>query len=206
MNMFNGLFKWVFHIGNWLFKLMYLHLLWAVFTLLGLIAFGLFPATAGVFAVARKWMEEGEDTLIFKTFINVYKSTFIQINGLGYVMVGIGAFLTYDFILSREFVGSMIIHILLLFFSVLFILVLCYLFPVFVRYDLQFFLYFKQTFLVVLARPVESIGMLICLILLYYLLILLPVLFVMAGSSIIAFLLMALAYRSFTKIEERKAN
>lgn len=192
--------------GNWLFKLMYLHVLWAAFTLLGLVLFGLFPATAGVFAVTRKWVEEDPDVPIFRTFIDVYKSTFVQVNGLGYIMLGIGAFLAYDFIISRELVGSFFIHVLLLFFSVLFVLVLCYLFPVFVRYDLRFFLYFKQTFLVVLARPLESIFMIISLIFLYYLLILLPFLFVMAGSSIIAFLLMALAYQAFTKVEERKAN
>lgn len=204
--MFNGLFRWVFYMGNWLFKLMYLHVLWAAFTLLGLVLFGLFPATAGVFAVTRKWVEEDPDVPIFRTFIDVYKSTFVQVNGLGYIMLGIGAFLAYDFIISRELVGSFFIHVLLLFFSVLFVLVLCYLFPVFVRYDLRFFLYFKQTFLVVLARPLESIFMIISLIFLYYLLILLPFLFVMAGSSIIAFLLMALAYQAFTKVEERKAN
>lgn len=206
MKMLNGAFKWIFDMGNWLFKLMYLHVLWVAFTLLGVIFLGFFPATAGVYTVTRKWVEGDPDVPIFRTFFDVYKSIFVQINGLGYVMAFVGAFLTYDFIISKQLVGSFFIHVFLLLFSVLFILVLCYLFPVYVRYDLRFFQYFKQTFLIVVSRPLESVGMIVCLLLLYYLFIILPVLFVLAGSSIIAFLMMGLAYRAFAKIEQRKMD
>src|SRR5699024_6951729 len=109
-------------------------------------------------------------------------------------------------IISKQLVGSFFIHVFLLLFSVLFILFLCYLFPVYVRYDLRFFQYFKQTFLIVVSRPLESVGMFVCLILFFFLFLILPVLFVLSGSSIIAFLMMGLAYSAFAKIEQRKTD
>lgn len=206
MKQLNGAFKWIFDMGNWLFKFIYLHTLWVTFSILGLVVFGIFPATAGVFAVVRKWLEEGEDIPVFQTFFQAYKSVFLQANGLGYIMTALGLFFAYDFMISREHIGSILIHGFLIFILLLFVLVVCYIFPVYVRYDLRFFLYIKQSLLVALARPLESIGMLLSLLLLYYILILLPFLFVMAGSSIVAFLIMALAYHAFIKIEERKSD
>src|SRR5699024_12561903 len=107
---------------------------------------------------------------------------------------------------SYLFVGYFIVLVFLLVCTVHIILFLCYLFPVYIRYDFRFFQYFKQTFLIVVSRPLESVGMIVCLLLLYYLFIILPVLFVLAGSSIIAFLMMGLAYRAFAKIEQRKTD
>src|SRR5699024_2545393 len=83
----------------------------------GVIFLGFFPATAGVYTVTRKWVEGDPDVPIFRTFFDVYKSIFVQINGLGYVMAFVGAFLTYDFIIFKKLVGSFFIHVFLLFFS-----------------------------------------------------------------------------------------
>lgn len=202
----NGAFKWIFDMGNWLFKFIYLHTLWIIFSILGLGVFGIFPATASVFTVARKWLEEGEDVPIFQTFFHSYKSIFFQASGLGYMMTALGLFFAYDFMISREYIESVVIHVFLIFILFLFVLTVCYIFPVYVRYNLRFFMYIKQSLLVALARPLESIGMLLSILLLYYMLILLPFLFVMAGSSIVAFLIMALAYHAFVKIEARKTD
>src|SRR5699024_1657289 len=205
----NGAFKWIFDMGNWLFKFIYLHTLWIIFSILGLGVFGIFPATASVFTVARKWLEEGEDVPIFQTFFHSYKSIFFQASGLGYMMTALGLFFAYDFmisreyielvviyvflifilflfllmfcycffflyvfIISREYIELVVIHVFLIFILFLFVLTVCYIFPVYVRYNLRFFMYIKQSLLVALARPLESIGMLLSILLLYYMLIL----------------------------------
>src|SRR5699024_8786634 len=100
MKMLNGAFKWIFDMGNWLFKLMYLHVLWVAFTLLGAIVLGFFPATAGVSTVTRKWVEGHRDVPGIRTVFDAYKSICVPINGLRYVMACVGAFFTYDFVLS----------------------------------------------------------------------------------------------------------
>src|SRR5699024_12370739 len=97
MKMLNGAFKWIFDMGNWLFTLMYLHVLWVAFTLLGDIFLGFFPATAGVYTVTRQWVAGDPDVPIFRTFYDVYKSIFVQINSWGYVMAFIDSYLPYEF-------------------------------------------------------------------------------------------------------------
>src|SRR5699024_6720892 len=165
MKMLNGAFKWIFDMGNWLFKLMYLHVHWVDFTLLGVIVLGFFPATAGVYTITRKRVEGDPDVTIFRTFIDVCKSIFVQINGLRYVLSIVGAYITFDFMISTQMVWSFFIHVFCLLFSVLFILVLSYLFPVYVLYDLRLFLDVKQTFFIVVSRPLHAVGMIVCLLL-----------------------------------------
>ncbi len=50
---------------EWITKIAYLNLLWLGFTLLGLIIFGIFPATAATFTVARKWVTGYPDVAIY---------------------------------------------------------------------------------------------------------------------------------------------
>src|SRR5699024_9178366 len=132
MKMLNGAFKWIFDMGNWLFKLMYLHVLWVAFTLLGVIFLGFFPATAGVYTVTRKWVEGDPDVPIFRTFFDVYKSIFFQINGLGYFMAFVGALLIYYFLFFYIFFCLCIIYVLLFLFLIFIIFFFFFLFSVYV--------------------------------------------------------------------------
>ncbi|MUV37271.1 uncharacterized protein JNUCC1_01077 [Lentibacillus sp. JNUCC-1] len=204
MNNLNGAFKWVYDIGNWLFKLMYLQVLWVAFTLLGLVLFGLFPATAGVYAVVRKWTEYDYDVPIFKTFLANYKGYFLKVNGLGYVMFLIGLFLSYDYFISKSLLNSFFLHIILLGIILVYVLTLCYIFPTFVHYELKAMQYIKQSFLLMLSNPLETIGMIVCMIILYYLFALLPVVFVFMGMSAIAYPTMRIAYSAFNKVQQKK--
>lgn len=69
--------------GDFGFNLILLNILWVAFTLLGLVIFGLFPATIALFAVIRKWILENEDTPILQEFIKRYKAEFKMANVIG---------------------------------------------------------------------------------------------------------------------------
>ncbi len=204
MTFLNGIFKWVYDGGNWLSKVMYLHFLWVLFTLLGLGVFGISPATAALFSVIHKWFEEDFDIPIFKNFYSVYKTQFIKSNRLGFILIGLGIFLYVDINISQKYIQSFYVHLFLIMIIFLYLLTVLYFFPVFVRYELKFFLYFKQSFYVALARPLETIAMIICLFLLFYLLRFLPILLLFAGSSIIAYPLAWFAFRACVQIEEKR--
>ncbi|MBD1383079.1 YesL family protein [Metabacillus arenae] len=206
MTSLHGIFKWVYDLGDWLAKIMYLHILWVIFTFLGLGVFGISPATAALFSVIHKWLEKDFDIPIFKNFYSVYKTQFLKANRLGIILIGLGIFLYFDMKISQQYIQLLYVHLFLLMISFLYFLTVLYFFPVFVRYELKFFLYFKQSFFVALARPLESIAMIICLILLYYLFSFLPVLLFFGGSSMIAFPLAWFGYRACIGIEERKLN
>lgn len=61
----------------------YLQMLWMLFTLLGLVIFGGFPATHALFTVLReKDLSTGE---AFRTFRNAFASSFVKLNGAAIV-------------------------------------------------------------------------------------------------------------------------
>ena len=200
----NGIFKWVYDIGNWLAKVMYLHFLWIIFSLLGLGVFGLSPATAALFSVIHKWFEGDFDIPIFKKFYTVYKTQFFKSNRLGIILIGLGIFFYIDMNISEQYIQSFYVHLFLLIIIFLYFLTVMYFFLVFVRYELKFHLYFKQSLFIALARPLETIAMIICLILLFYLFRFLPILLFFAGSSIIAYPLAWFAFRACVQIEEKR--
>lgn len=200
----NGIFKWVYDIGNWLAKMMYLHFLWVIFTLLGLVAFGFMPATTALFSVLRKWIEEDPNIPLFKHFYTSYKTHFLKSNALGIIIIGLGLFLYFDITISKQLIQSSYVHIILLLLCFFYFVTLLYFFPVFVRYKLKSFVYYKQSFFLALARPFETIAMIISLLLVYYLFSYLPILLLFVGSPLIAYPLMWFSYRACLQIEEKK--
>src|SRR5699024_8866338 len=102
----NGAFKWLYDMGNWVAKMMYLHILWVFFSLLGLVIFGVWPATVALFAITRKWVEEDIDIPILSNFVKVYRSQFLKANMVGLLVFSLGIFLAYDFYLSKEVLQS----------------------------------------------------------------------------------------------------
>lgn len=202
--LFQGIFKWVNIFGNWLAKVMFLHLLWIGFTLLGLGVFGIFPATAALFTVIHKWFDDHYDIKIFRTFLATYKEQFLKANGLGIILAVVGIFLYWDIKISQHLIQSFYFHVFLLGIFFIYVLVVLHFFTVLARYELKFFQYFKQTFLIAIARPFESIAMVVSLILLSYVFFYVPVLLFFAGVGMTACPLVWFTYRACILIEEKK--
>lgn len=196
--------KAIYELGNWIAKAMYLHFLWVAFSLLGFIVLGLAPATVALCSVIHKWYEEDFDIPIFKNFYSVYKTQFLKSNGLGLTLVAVALFIYIDLRISQELIQSFYFHALILIISFLCFITAIYLFTVFVRYELTFFSYFKQSLLIALARPMETIAMMLSLVLLYYLYSYLPILLFFAGSAITATPVVWFAYRACVQTEEKK--
>lgn len=197
----NALGKVLYRVGDLLTKAMYLHFLWVVFTLAGLVICGVMPATASVFSVIRKWLMKEDDVPIFRTFVNSYKSYFIETNLLGLFYFLIGLFLYFDLRILNTELHMNIIRIFVLIAGFLYILMGLFLLPIYVHFNLSKLNYIKQSFLIVFARPLETFLMLVSLVVSYYFFLYLPVVFIFAGTSIVSFPLMWIGLRSFNKIQ-----
>lgn len=192
----------VYKVGDNLAKFIYLHLIWLLFTIVGLVIFGIMPATAAMFSILRKWLR-GEEIPIFKTFLRLYKSYFIKQNILGFIYMLAGLFLYVDFVVSYTKIQWLPLHVLIWIVCVFYIIVLAFSMPVFVNYELNIKDYLKQTLLIVLSSPLETLLIIVSILLLYYVFLLVPVLFIFSGSTIVALPLMWIALRAFKKIEEK---
>lgn len=193
------------HIGNWIFNIAYLNLIWILFTLVGFIFLGLFPATVAMFAIVRKWLILGDREFnIFKTFWSFFRQDFFKINGFALLFYLIGYFLYFNItflILNpnnfRFLIPGMTI------FSLAFLMTILFYFPVFVHFELKFFQYIKQSFLLAVISPMELIGMILSIIIIFGFIVLIPGITPLFTGSGVTICFSYLSKRSFQRLEKK---
>lgn len=201
MNSFvNGYYQF----AVWAMRLAYLNILWFVFTLVGLFFFGLMPATAGMFAVVRKWVSGDTDIPVFKTFWKSYRQEFLKANLLGYILAGIGYLLYIELQILRAqenmvyFVASY--GVIALF--IVLLIVLLYSFPIFVHFNISTLQNIKWAFVIGVIHPILTISLIAILLFVHYVtFITIPALLFFFGGSVTAFILTWGASKTFTKYE-----
>ena len=199
----NHIFQWIHRIGEWIVQGLYLQLLWFVFTLAGLVVFGFMPATTAVYTVCRKNMLDDHDDSITQTFLTAYKENIIGSNILGMIMVSLALFLYFDLKIVRLEIPFYPLYIALLFLAVLYFLIMLYIFPVFAHYQLKKAQYVKQALFIALARPLETIGMIVLIISLYYIFYFLPILFIFLSVPLVVDPMMRIAFHAFNGLNKK---
>ncbi|MFX3633797.1 MAG: YesL family protein [Candidatus Pristimantibacillus sp.] len=135
----------------------YLNQLYSALILIAIVApFTLFPATAAMFTVARKWVMGEGDVPLFKTFFRGYKENYVKsmLGGIFYTLIFV--IMIVDFIVYREqfnlvsyiFVALMLLLVVSLFnfFSML------------VHYHMKTFQLLKNAVLITIGRPIRSFS------------------------------------------------
>src|SRR5699024_9214870 len=124
---------------DWCMRLAYVNLLWFVFTILGLVIFGMGPSTTAMFAVIRKWQMDGLETPIFKTFWHSYKIEFKKANLLFLLLFAVGYTLFFDFRFLLQMEGWQFTMLAVLVASILFVFTFTvfFIYPMFVHYNLK---------------------------------------------------------------------
>ncbi|WP_223591789.1 YesL family protein [Neobacillus bataviensis] len=196
-----GLNGFIYRLTELIMNFAYLQLLWLAFTIVGLGVFGIFPSTAAMFSVVRKWVMGVDDTPIFQTFWQTYKTEFIKVNGLGFILVLIGwlLYVDYHYFSFGETLGSSVLKIVTILIAYFFITTCIYFFPIYVHFQFRFFDYFKYSFLYSVASPLKTAGIFIITYAIYFLLMKVPALFLFFSGSIIGYIWMWYIYRTITK-------
>ncbi|WP_283153780.1 YesL family protein [Guptibacillus hwajinpoensis] len=204
----NGLMGGLYRISEWIMRIAYINILWLAFTIAGLVFLGIFPATTGVFAVARKWRLGDTQIPIFKTFWKSYRSEFIRSNVLGYLIVIIGFILYLDLRIIQNIDGWLSTLLLILLFSLVFIyfFVVIFLFPVLVHFNSKTFQYLKNAIFVSIAYPIHTLLMLITSFLLIVMNVKFPILLPYFSVSILIVSIMFISYDAFRRLEEKENN
>lgn len=155
-NLANGFYSF----SMWVTRFTYVSMLWALFTLLGLVVFGISPATAAVFVVTRKWVKKEVDIPIFKTFWEEYKTNFVKTNILGLILLAFGYLLSIEFIVLKGMDGLMY-NIAMLFViaqMILYVIVLIYFFPVYAHFHIEKkFDHYKWPFVIGIVHPILTV-------------------------------------------------
>lgn len=192
-------------IALWMIKIAYLNILWILFSFVGLVLFGLFPATIAMFTITRKWLKGENDFRVFHLFWKNFRKFFIKANGYALLFVGVGYLLYYDLLFLQLNNGKLyFLFPILILILISYIMTLLFFFSTFVYFDMKFFQYIKQSFLIAITSPFEAIQIVISIVMLYFIVTLLPGIIPLFTGSVLAVTVTWISNRAITKIERRK--
>jgi len=179
-------------------QLVYLNLLWMAFSLLGLVLLGIGPATLAMFTVIRHWIRGKKDIPIFSTFWKAYRENFIESAMLGILYFAVGVVLYVDLL----FVESFILRTFIIIVSFIYLVSLCYIFPIMAHYDLKNVVHkLKYSVLFGISYLQYTLLLLVSLAIVYLVLFLNPGIFTFFGTSIGCYVVMWFTHQVFLRIE-----
>lgn len=131
---------------EWVMRLAYVNVLWILFTLLGGIILGIFPATIALFTIIRKWLLKEIHCPIWSTFKESYRQEFLKSNKLGAIIVYIAMFIIVDVVLIKTLSSNWqnVLLVPLCMIAIAYVIMLTYIFPLYVHYELKIFNAMKQ--------------------------------------------------------------
>lgn len=202
----NGFVSGYYKFAVWVTRLAYLNILWVAFTIVGLGLFGLMPSTMAMFAVARKWVMGERDIPIFKTFWDTYKKDFVKTNGIGLIIFTAIYILVIEFRIL--FNHEQLIYNLAAFgvvaIAILLAIVLTYIFPIYVHFNLRVRDYFTWPLVIGITHPILTVVLTVGIGALYYIVYnIIPVIVFLFGGSVAAYLLTLGGQQVFYKYEAR---
>ncbi|OCT11965.1 hypothetical protein A8709_29325 [Paenibacillus pectinilyticus] len=185
---FKGVMGGLYRISEWIMRFSVINLLWLVcsipvffFLFMGMVSqtpdalkatlpilavlapFTLFPATTAMFAVARKWVTGEEDVPLLKTFFRGYKDNYLQsmLGGIFFVLIYVIIAVNYFFYLKQ---GSSlrVLAVLFIAFTVIMTIALFNFFSIIVHLHMKIFQIVKNSILITIGNPINSIVLLIC--------------------------------------------
>ena len=204
----NSTSGFIYNVTEWITKFAYLNLLWIFFTLIGGVLFGFFPATIAMFAITREWLKGNTDKPIFKSFWEYYRGDFLKSNFLGLFIVIVGIIITADIIYIQANNNTFLnwTYIPLFAFMFVFIMLLFYIFPTFVHYDIKVGQVIKNATLIMLINPINTFLIFLCLVPLFFIMKTLPALAFIFGGSSYAFITMWISLQTFNKAKMKSDN
>lgn len=190
-----------------IWNLILLNILWLLFTVLGLGLFGIFPATVAVLAIQRNWIQKKDTLSLFKEFWKYYKADFKNANFFGlFVWVFVYLFyIDWKFVQTIDEGYSLVGYIILLSILFIFSLILIYLFPLVVHYNIGFGKAAKTALLLALLNPIHSIGIIVTCIFIYMLFTIIPSFFLFFGITPFCWVVMKGTYLVFKSNEKKLA-
>jgi uncharacterized membrane protein YesL len=123
--------------------------------------FTFIPATTAMFSVARKWVTGDEDVPLLKTFFRSYKQNYLQsmLGGLIFVILGIILYVNVQYYGTTLKSLSFLVYL----FIVLFVFLIAAFFnflSIVVHFHMKMLQIIKNSILLTLGNPIQSIGIL----------------------------------------------
>lgn len=172
MNYENVSLSKALNICDWIVKLVFLNFLWIVFSLMGLVVFGVFPATIALLTVMRGLIR-GEEKKVLYCFWNSFSKEIVKTNLYGW-LVTVPMLLIFIAIESINGVVNPYIGFIpkVGFFIML---IACFYLPfVYIQYKLKLVEYLKLSYILTFTSPHVTILMMLSIFICYILFVNIP--------------------------------
>lgn len=192
---------------NWFVRLAYINILWILFSLVGLVIFGFFPATIAMLATLRQFLQKN-DPPVFKTFWGYYKTEFISSNKLGAIIAGIGFifFININFLQSTSGTLSGMLYYPIIIMSCIYFLAICYLLASYVEFEQKLSIHIKNSLLIMMYNPLSSLFIIFGFAAVYYAVTFLSGLGFFFSGSVLGLVILSSASLTYRKIELKQAK
>jgi uncharacterized membrane protein YesL len=196
----------LFAATEWITRFAYVNILWMAFTLVGLIIFGIFPATVAMFTLIRQWIMGNMESPVFKTFWNTYKKEFLRSNlfGLVFYLISLLFYINLQFMEINQGGFYDIVKIPLYIFMLAISITLIYVIPTYVHFELRFIDVWKNAFLVMLIHPLHNISMVVGSAAVLYVMWMFPGSLFFFGGSLVGYIMMGTCYHAFKRVAAKK--
>ena len=190
----------LYSLTEFITRLAYLNLLWILFSLGGLIIFGIAPSTVALFAVIRKSMiHKDKEFSVFKEYFGIFKKEFLRSNILG---IFLGVFVVLIWINFNILKTITVIPNILLVSFFAFLLVIClviflYVFPVYVHFDITLKKVISTSLILGVGNFFYTLFMVLGLYIIYRILLFIPGIIPFLGTSMYVYFVMWLSLKVF---------
>jgi uncharacterized membrane protein YesL len=169
---------------------------------------GIMPSTVALYTIARKTARGEEEIPVFRTFWRIYRREFIRANGLGAILLAVGLLWYFNLHFFRAMDGFMfeLLGYFMMIVGIVFFMMLAYLFPVYVHFDLKLMQNLKQAIMIGFLQPANLVLLVISMLCAYYFLIYLPGLIPLVGISLLAHLNMWISFQCFKHIDQMRVK
>src|SRR5690625_3700963 len=139
---------------TWITKVTCLNLLWIIYSFIGLIVGGIFPATVATLRISQKWLTGQKDIKLIQTFSQYYKREFIGSNIIGWIVSIVGILLFANFKIMENMAEDLNFVTIFSFYLLIFIYFssIIWIFPLVARHKGTIIQYMKNAFVIGLGK------------------------------------------------------
>lgn len=187
---------------DWLLKLVLIQFYWVLFSLIGLIAFGLIPSTMAMFSVTRQLLKK-EDIPLFQTFKENFLNQFWKGTAVGAILLiaSVILYVDYRFFIDHPSLSAIVFLILVISFCLS--MIACFLFPVYAHFEVGVWEGMKKSTFICLSHLHYGLIAWVGTGLLITLYVLFSGLLILVGGSTLAMFLTLIGQKVFKTIEKK---
>ncbi|MCZ0704338.1 putative membrane protein YesL [Natronobacillus azotifigens] len=199
---------------EFIYQLLYLNILWFSFMVIGLGLFGIGPSTIALYATIRKTLmnKMGDDRFTFTFYFRTYKENFVRGNVLAIFIMLFGYILlvNYRYASIQPELIFQIISGATIVIAVLACIIISYIFPLYVHYELRMYEYVTKAITLMMGNLVPTLLNAFWIVIIGYLSYRLYPFSLLLAVSGLAYGIMGITYSFFTMndrmVEEERKN